>query len=134
MGPKPAGLDLEAESPEGFGKEVDQGLGLLGRGRIYKRRPPAPAGVRQQGELAYDQNFAPGVQHRPVHPAGVVGEDSQVSNLIGEPAGTGIRIIPGDPDQDDKAGPDFGDELAVDPDGTPADPLDDRPQLGAGFI
>ena len=68
------------------------------------------------------------------HAGPVAHEPVDAEPLAGQPPGAGVGIVPADPDQDDKAGSNLGDYLAVDPNGPPADPLDDGPQLGCGLI
>src|SRR5713226_6348202 len=68
-------------------------LGTLWIPRLQQARPPAPAQVREQRELGYDQRRSLHVLEAQVHPACLVREHTHVHDLVREPAHSGFIII-----------------------------------------
>ncbi len=107
----------------------DQRLGHVRSGRLHIRWPIAFGCVAVQGELADDQDRAPGVGHRTVHLALVVIEDPELPDPFSHLPSSGRCVVVGDPDQDTQARLDGPDRLAFDGDLGPTHPLYQRPHL-----
>jgi hypothetical protein len=67
------------------------GFGRLGGGD--ETRAAAFAAIAQQGELANDQQFTAGIAQANVHLAGIVFEDPQLDNLLGQLPGVVVGIF-----------------------------------------
>ena len=103
----------------------DQRLGDLGFRGIREAGSSSLLAIRQQRELADDERLAARVEERAVEAARVVGEDPEPRDLAGETLGRlGRVLVPGTHEHEEPRST-GADDLAVDPDGGPRDPLDD---------
>src|SRR6266545_1891570 len=83
---KAARLGLDPSVPELLDELVVELLRVSGITRLQKARPAAPAHVGEQGELGDDQGGTADVDQAQVHLPGLVREDAQVDDLVGQPA------------------------------------------------
>ena len=110
---------------------LDQGLGVLRPGRGDPRRAPALGRVAVQRELADDEHLAAGLEHRPVHHAGVVVEHPQVRELAGQLRRLRGAVVVGDADEGEQPGADLADASARRPRPPPGSPAARPTCIGA---
>ena len=96
----------EARRPQAGDEVLVEAVRLLGGGRLDVRGPAPPARVTEERELGDDEEPARDVEHRAVHLARLVGEDTEVEDLVREGLGVRFRVPHGDSEQDDEAGAD----------------------------
>ena len=98
LGAEPARLHVGASLAELCHDPLDQWLSVLGAGGVDPARPAALVGVAVQRELAHDEDLCRLIvggahRERPVHHTGLVVEDPEVPDLVGEPVGLGIGVV-----------------------------------------
>lgn len=76
---------------------LDQRFCVLGAGGVDPTRPTTLVGVAEQGELTDDEDFgrftiSQSHRERTVHHTGVVIEDPELPELLGEPVGLSIAV------------------------------------------
>src|ERR1700733_14662592 len=117
------GREAPALGAERFGGQLVEECRPLWLGGGGEARPVALARVGLEGELAHGEDLA--VADRVVHAAALVGEDAQREDLLGEALGGLLAVLMADAEEDEEAGADLRDRLAVDADGRPGDALED---------
>jgi len=102
--------------------ERDREVGL---GGVVERRACAFLRAGEEGELADDEEAAADVGHGTVHLAGVVLEDAQTNEFLGEPLAVGLGVGGMDAEEHEQPGADGAGCFTSDGDGGGGDALDD---------
>jgi hypothetical protein len=88
-----------AVGTETFDHSFDERFGLFGAGGGDPARTTTLRGVAVERELADDQHLTADVGDRAVHHPGVVVEDPQTQELVGQLVGERLGVVVGDPDE-----------------------------------
>jgi len=107
-------LDFDAAAGDYFGDILVKLLCQPGFGGCVEAGSSAFATVSVECEIAYEQDFAAGVDYAAVHFAGGVGEDSQVDELLRDELGVDGRVGGSDAEIDEQAAGDLADDFSFD--------------------
>src|SRR5580692_11694304 len=126
---KYSGLHLHSRAARRRHEMLIQFASLLRRRRQIEAGTPALAAIAVQSELRNRQDRAAGLEHAPVHLAGLVGKYTQSGDLFGEEFGVHESIGFGDPQEDQQPRADLASDDAIDLDLGLSDSLHDRPHI-----
>ena len=122
----------KAALSDGFGKArgeeftelLVERFGVVGFGGANEGGTISLFGAGVEGELADDEGVAIRREKGMIHASFLVFKDAHVGDLAREPLGIDDLVVLLDAEEDEKAGVDFGDDLALDGDGCFGDSLD----------
>lgn len=125
VGSEVAGGDaFVAQARAGGPHELGEALGTERRGSgRTEARPVAAARVGSERELGDQEERAPDVRERPVHPPLLVGEHAVGDDAFEEPVALRRGVLGLDADEHQKAAADGGDDGSVDDHRSARDPL-----------
>ncbi len=98
--------------------------------RSRERGAPPPSHVGHERELAHHEDATTDVGHGSIHPVGVVTEDAETRQLVGERIHIPFRVRDAGPGENEQARPDRPDELTVDDHRSFTNSLDNGAHMG----